>query len=54
MSEQYEEDDGGDIASGFGDSIVRGEVSDEKAQEMLYGGHREAAPTEPEADDDQD
>lgn len=32
-----EKKDGGDIASGFGDSEVDGPVSDEKAQEMLYG-----------------
>jgi len=39
MTEQRpaeEEVDGGDIASGFGDSEVHGEVSDEKAQHMLH------------------
>lgn len=34
--------DGGDIASGFGDSEVDGPVSDAKAQEMLYGDVTEA------------
>lgn len=39
MSEQRpeeEEVDGGDIASGFGSPEVTDEVSDEKAQHMLY------------------
>lgn len=31
-----ENKDGGDIASGFGDSTVDGPVSDEKAQKMLH------------------
>ena len=40
--------DGGDIASGFGDSTIDGPVSDEKAQEMLHGDVVEAGdvPTE--------
>lgn len=32
-----EENNGGDIASGFGDSEVSGPVSDEKAEQMLHG-----------------
>ena len=35
MSEQNH---GGDISSGFGDSTVSGPVSDEKAEQMLHGG----------------
>lgn len=40
MSEQSH---GGDISSGFGESEVKGPVSDEKAEQMLHGGH-EGAP----------
>ena len=29
---------GGDISSGFGESEVKGPVSDEKAEQMLHGG----------------
>ncbi len=29
---------GGDISSGFGDSEVKGPVSDEKAEQMLHSG----------------
>lgn len=36
MSE--EKKDGGDIASGHGNPEVKGPVSDDKAQEMLYEG----------------
>lgn len=39
-----EKKDGGDISSGFGDSEVDGPVSDEKAQQMLYGDVVEADP----------
>ena len=35
MSEQNH---GGDISSGFGESEVSGPVSDEKAEQMLHGG----------------
>ncbi len=33
-----EENHGGDISSGFGESKVTGPVSDEKAEQMLHGG----------------
>ena len=36
MSEQH----GGDISSGFGDSEVRGPVSDEQAEKMLHGNRQ--------------
>jgi len=32
-----DEEYGGDIASGFGDSTLHGPVSDEKAEQMLHG-----------------
>lgn len=38
-----ERPDGGDIASGFGDSTVEGPVSDERAERMLHGRGGDAA-----------
>lgn len=42
MSE--EKKDGGDIASGHGESEVKGPVSDDKAQQMLYSGGEDPEP----------
>ena len=45
-----EHPDGGDISSGFGESEVKGPVSDEKAEQMLHGG-KDGAGTDPAQDD---
>lgn len=45
-------DAGGDISSGFGESEVKGPVSDEKAEQMLHGGPPSDDDSQTSGDDD--